>query len=1166
MSTTNPWIGLKSYQEGETLYGRGKDVLALSQCIINNTQTVVYGKSGIGKSSVIEAGIFPIVRKIGIFPVRIRLEHNAEPYNRQIFRQILFELGRLRKDSLNDAGERVVRYEKGFAVELTPVIDPEKESLWEFFHRYEFHDENGERLIPMPVLDQFEEIFTLESDPQKITDFFGELADLLNGVVPDYVGEASDDYSGMKEGTTQGVNDDGLPLLEFKVEDSQFEKYLPSSDFHFVITLREDFLSYLERYTENIPCLKQNRFCLQSIDEEQAIQIITKPIPGIASQETAHEIISKVTGSGQKTGTLQGQVDSAILSLYLSRLYDKMAENGKDVFSDDLIKAFGDHIIRDFYHECIAGINPASIRYLEDKLVNTDGFRESISVANVIQDGIVSPKDIATLKERHLIHDFSDSNGVLRIEYIHDKICDVVMESKKNHEFEEKNQKLLLESQRLRAAQRASRRRIAALGVISLLILALSVFSIQRNAKLRKVNKELENRKETILDLMSGNVTNVLDNGDSYAAKRICLEILHSFYQDRKPVPDSFRSILRSVSSQEDAILKGHTGSVTDARFSPDGAWVATASEDSTVMIWNAKNGNPVRKLADFGDYVLSVAFSPDSRYLAAGSRDNRVRLFDVNTGECRWESSEKHDGWVRCVIFSPDGESVISASKDKTLKVWNAENGRVVRTIGGHKDEVLYVTFAPGGKWIATSSADKTVILWNARDYTPIHTFSGHSDWVRSVEFHPDNTSLVSASDDGTVRLWDLQTHGGRVFRKMTDYVTRATYSADGKRIVTSSRDGNVAIWNSDGSESFQVKGKHNGWVNSVSVSRDGKRIVSGSTDLTARIIDLNPVLLTKTFHGHSEDCRWARFLPSGREIISYGKKDERLILWNLDSQNPIRWEIEEGRISSFAVHPEKPFCAIGHYGSIDLRSLQNGESLPTTLEGASGWIYALDFSPDGKWIAGSGINGIIRIWNAEEGGKPVFTGQSGSSIWSLKFSPDGKTLASGNGEGLIQIWDFVSGKDVPVSIFQGHSDAIFSIVFSKDGERLLTASKDKYAKIWRMDDGACLKTFSGSSGLLNQACFNQDEKEVLTISSDHVLRIWDVQSQQCIDEWKDPVGSLVAFDLDFERNLLATASWDGSVKVWRYPSMEEIVMELYDRFGVTDDEREKDGILGLL
>ena len=1168
MKTTNPWIGLKSYQEGQTIYGRSKDILALSQRILNNSQTVVYGKSGIGKSSVIEAGIFPIVRKMGIFPVRIRLEHNAEPYNRQIFSKILKELNHLRKDSLNDAGERVVRFEKGSAIELVPVIDPEKESLWEFFHRYEFRDEKGDRIIPMPVLDQFEEIFTLESDPKKIVAFFGELADLLNGVVPEYVGEATDDCSDITAGVQHEINEDGLPLIEFKVENNPYERYLPSSDFHVVITLREDFLSYLERYSEKIPCLKQNRFCLQPIDEEQAVQIITRPVPGIASPEIAREIISRVTRSGQKTGSMQGQVDSAILSLYMKRLYEKMAENGKDCFSDDLIRAFGDQIIRDYYEECIRGLSPEAVRYLEDKLVNEDGFRESVPVSNIQKDNIVSARDISTLIERYLIHHFRDANNVKRIEFIHDKIAEVVHEIKKNRLVQEKNRALEAEAVRLKETARTFRKRVAALGVIILLVLGLAALFIQRNVKLRDANRELEKRKGTILELMAGNVANVQENGDSYAAKRICLEILHSFYQDRKPVPDAFKSILRSVSSKEDAILRGHAGSVTDARFSPDGAWSVTAGEDSTVLVWNATNGDLVHRLTGFGDCVLSVAFSPDSRSVATGSRDNLVRVFDVQTGACRWESAGKHAGWVRCVTYSPDGKHVISASRDKTLKVWDADNGNELRTLSGHSKEVLYVSFSPNGLWMATSSADETIMLWDARNYARSRTLSGHGDWVRSVEFHPDNTHLVSASDDRTVRIWDLQTSGVRVFRKMTDYVTRAVYSADGKRIVTSSRDGNVAVWNvSDGTESFRAKGKHNGWVNSVSVSRDGKRIISGSTDKSARIIDLDPVLVEKTFQGNEESGKWAFFLPSGKEIVSCGS-DCSLALWDIDNGNQVWETVDDKRISGFAIHPLEPVFTVGHYGGIDVRSTRSGEIIPVDYHDARGWMNALAYSPDGRWLAGGSANGTTWIWDAVKGGNPVHTlpRQSEAGILSVRFSPDGKSLVTGSEDGLISVWDYALEAKTPVTAFQAHADAIFSMVFSDDGTRLLTASKDKYAKIWNLADRVCLNTFSGASGLINQAYFYKDEKEILTISSDHVLRIWDIPSQQCLDEWRDPVGSLVSFDTCFERNLLATTSWDGSIKIWRYPTMAEIVTNLYDRFGADSGSRELEGVLELL
>ena len=74
----NPWLGLKTYSEGQIIYGRYDEIEALSHDIIYNRQTVVYGKSGIGKSSLINAGVFPVLRKSGMFPVSVRLHHKDE--------------------------------------------------------------------------------------------------------------------------------------------------------------------------------------------------------------------------------------------------------------------------------------------------------------------------------------------------------------------------------------------------------------------------------------------------------------------------------------------------------------------------------------------------------------------------------------------------------------------------------------------------------------------------------------------------------------------------------------------------------------------------------------------------------------------------------------------------------------------------------------------------------------------------------------------------------------------------------------------------------------------------------------------------------------------------------------------------------------------------------
>ena len=102
----NPWLGLRSYHEGETIHGRTEEIAVLSQLVLATPQTVVYGRSGIGKTSIINAGIFPIVRKKGVFPVSIRLEHNSEPYITQISREIQLSLKHLRKDVFDENGEK----------------------------------------------------------------------------------------------------------------------------------------------------------------------------------------------------------------------------------------------------------------------------------------------------------------------------------------------------------------------------------------------------------------------------------------------------------------------------------------------------------------------------------------------------------------------------------------------------------------------------------------------------------------------------------------------------------------------------------------------------------------------------------------------------------------------------------------------------------------------------------------------------------------------------------------------------------------------------------------------------------------------------------------------------------------------------------------------------
>lgn len=465
----NPWKGLDSYQDGERLYGRDDEIEVLMSRIEYNVQTVVYGRSGIGKSSIINAGIFPRARRAGMMPLSVRLihttdlNHPSEPYIQQLRTAIENALARI-----GGTVEEVVKRREGHS-----------ESLWEYLHRFRFYcEEDGQKrqVIPMIVFDQFEEIFTLERDRARVSGFFSELADLLNGVMPDYLNDG-----GQAEGTAGGATAASSSNIFRNIRVKSMPagpKYIEDNEFRMVITLREDYLSHLERSTTHIPSLKLNRYCLQPINEEQAATIIMQPCPGLVTPEVAHLIIEKVTG--EKDFLLDGKpeisVDSAILSLYLSRLYGKMVTEGEQKITADLVSRFGDNIIGDFYQESVSSMRPEAVEWIEDNLLNNDGRRENVSVYNARHIGRLTDDELRYLcDERRLLRRFT-YGGDQRIEYIHDILCPVIKERRDVRHLmkqqEEERRQLLEEEERKRRRLMAKNRRrlIAAVSVASVIV------------------------------------------------------------------------------------------------------------------------------------------------------------------------------------------------------------------------------------------------------------------------------------------------------------------------------------------------------------------------------------------------------------------------------------------------------------------------------------------------------------------------------------------------------------------------------------------------------------------------------------------------------------------------------------------------------------------------
>lgn len=1142
----NPWLGLESYREGEVIYGRDDDIRDLSQSVLNDTETLLYGKSGIGKSSILNAGILPAARRAGFLPVIIRLSHKGEvPYLEQLCQ------------ALQDNGVH--------CRELVPPKDKTSEGFYEFFHRHIFCNSEGERVKLLIIFDQFEEIFTLQENLSIKKGFFESMADQLNDILPGYLQEMVDvsGHDGLQVVESDDINE-VFADLNLGVEQNVAD-YVHDNEIHFIFTIREDFLSEFEYYSATIPSLKQNRYGLRPISEEQASQIILRPVPGLIDKSVARLIIEKVTGRNDfdLDGYAEIEVDSALLSLYLNRLYE--AKEG-DTITAELIEHKGSEIIADFYDEAVSAISASSVEYFETVLLNGQGRRDNVTVYDALNIGNVTQHEINVLCDKKILRCFNYA-GNFRLEFIHDILCPVVIKHREQIDLDK--QKALLNQEK-----KKNRKRLFSMLMLLAVAAGIVTFLYRSVNRLDDLNNELVLQQQKILrsqqKLLSVKIKQLQDNGDSYLARRLALNVLSLEHAEGvEHTSASFKSVLREISNANTAVLKPHNSAVEDVAFSPVEPLLASVS-DTAIFLWNTTNGMLVKKLSDPDDKMSCVAFSSDGAYIAAGMYSGAIKVYSRETGQEVLAMQEKHKGRVRYVTYISDDARIVSASTDKSIVFWNPADGSRVKTMPDvHVDEVLYLAFSNDCRRMASASADKTIAVWDIKADTLVTYLRGHEDWVRSVSFNPaDNNYLLSASDDGRIGLWNIETGEGSEFHLANSIVTRALYSPDAKNIVASYRDGSVRVWDAETqTESTHLQGTHNtSYVNAVAISPDCSMFASAGSDNVARLWDLKSPLRTAQYP--LVDGNLLHVSARGDYIVVMvgDEKDQNMVACydarKLD-QGPIWTDIIKGKkFRHSVINPDRNLVAVVGYGTILIRDLLTGEIINRNDECHKGWIYSIASSPDGQYMVSAGFDKSIKIWDWELNPVKQRFDCHDKLICSVGFSLDGKRIVSASADCTCKVWnvdEFINQESIVPIVLKGHQSDVMSAVFSRDGRNVLSASRDKTAKLWDVDSVQCIKTFVGHGGMVNAAVFSADEDEVVTASSDKIVRVWSVQTEKELIGLYGHKESVTAIAADSKVSTIYTVSHDGTLQVWDYPSLTDVIQDIRRRFGrypLTDEE----------
>ena len=951
----SPFKGLNAFDDSDLdallFFGREREREIVVANLIASRLTVLYGPSGVGKSSLLGAAVARSLRELPEAPLVVVFSRWSEDPSAALSQAVSEASGGAANGSPLEALERA---QEGRDVYL--------------------------------VLDQAEEYFLYHADDGGP----GSFAEALPGVL-------------------------AAPLR-----------------INVLVSLREDSLAKLDRFTGRIPGLFANTLRLDRLDRQAARAAIVGPIDSytkltgatVSIEPALIERVLDEVGAGQIEPALGGlgavegagngaRIEAPYLQLVMQRLWEEEHAAGSDVLRVETLERLGgaQHIVEEHLEGALSALSSGQkdvAARLFNHLVTPSGTKIAHEASDLADFGQVSISELepvlATLAERRILRSLEEGGGV-RYEIFHDVLAQPVLAWRARHRTEREVERQLSEShRRRRRLQLLFGLVLIALGLMS----AVTAFALDQRSEARRQAQEAKAHEleaiatgeldtdpelslllaleaarlspspsaaETLRQaLLDSRVRIVVPVGEPLLGATVGGRDLIAATtggelvvadartgQARDTIGTSARAVSASFARDGSALLTGRDGrvrlvgrsgkvtelpGVSDARgaqLSADGRLAVVLDGRGATLI-SVESGSIRQTFPHRG--AISAAISRTGRRVVTGGEDDTIRVWSTRTGGLVRRVGQS--GNAVAVAYSPRGDFVASASTDGLGRVWRVATGRLQSTLSGHGNYLTSVDFSTDGTQVVTASRDGTARVWRADTGVPFALLAGHTDWVTSAIFVGGaGTSVVTASTDGTARVWDalvqpellelarfpapvlLVGHDGQLVHAVTREGQSVLDAATGepvevgpmpplvrlRRIVSSDGTtarirGNTVILRSGGRTTI-LKG-HRDRVTAASFSADGTRLVTTSRDHDARIWDTETGRLRRLLQGHFGVVNDANFSPDGRWVVTAGPRNA--VLWDARSGLLVlRLRGHEGAVSSAAFDPSGRIIVTG-------------------------------------------------------------------------------------------------------------------------------------------------------------------------------------------------------------------------------------------------------------